>query len=100
MEMKDLLKQAHELQEKVTAAQEALAEMSIKGIAGNGLVIVELDGKYNMRKLTLHPDLMKETAADAAALVLSAFMDAKKKVDATIDRVMGEATGGMQLPEE
>jgi len=99
MDMNALMKQAKELQEKVAEAQASLATMSIKGIAGNGLAIVELDGKYNLRKLTLSPDLMKESAEDAAAVVSAAYADAKEKVDVTIDKVMGDATGGMQLPE-
>ena len=96
--MNALMKQAKELQEKVAEAQAALATMSIKGIAGNGLAIVELDGKYNLKKLTLSPALMKESAEDAAAIISAAFTDAKDKVDVTIDKVMGDATGGMQLP--
>ncbi|MDR1071951.1 MAG: YbaB/EbfC family nucleoid-associated protein [Rickettsiales bacterium] len=92
------MKQAKELQDKVAAAQNELAEMSIKGIAGAGLAIVELDGKYNLRKLTVSPDLLKEAADDAAAMISAAYNDAKVKVDTTIDKVMGEATGGMQVP--
>ncbi|MDR2268763.1 MAG: YbaB/EbfC family nucleoid-associated protein [Rickettsiales bacterium] len=100
MDVNALMKQAKELQDKVAAAQDELAAMSLKGIAGNGLAIVELDGKYNLQKLTLSPDLMKEAADDAAAVITAAFMDAKAKVDATVDKVMGEATSGMRLPTE
>jgi len=98
MDMGKLMQQAKELQERVAEAQAALATMSIKGIAGNGLAIVELDGKYNLRKLTLSPDLLRESADDVAAVISAAYADAKNKVDATIDKVMGDATGGMQLP--
>ena len=98
MDMNELMEQARELQAKVAQAQESLAEMSLKGIAGAGLAIVELDGKYNLIRLTLSPDLLKEPADEIAAVISSAFMDAKTKVDATIDKVMGDATGGMQLP--
>jgi DNA-binding YbaB/EbfC family protein len=98
MDMGALMKQAKELQDKVAAAQAELAAMSIKGIAGAGLAIAELDGKYNLRKLTISPDLMKESADDAAAMISAAYGDAKAKVDATIDKVMGAATGGMSIP--
>lgn len=98
MDMDALMKQAKEMQEKVAEAQNVLAGMSIKGIAGNGLAIVEMDGKYNMKHLTMAPDLMRENPVDAAAVISAAFMDAKTKVDAAIDKVMGEATEGMPLP--
>ena len=98
MDMDLLMKQAHEMQERVTAAQESLSKMTIKGISGNGMVIVDLDGKYNLKKLTISDKLLTESAADIAAIISAAYMDAKTKVDTTIDDVMGEATGGMQLP--
>ncbi|MDR3208460.1 MAG: YbaB/EbfC family nucleoid-associated protein [Rickettsiales bacterium] len=98
MDMNELMKQAKELQDKVAAAQNELANVSVKGIAGAGLAIVELDGKYNLKKLTISPDLLKESAGDASAMISAAYNDAKVKVDAVIDKVMGEATGGMNLP--
>jgi DNA-binding YbaB/EbfC family protein len=98
MDINALMKQAQELQGKVAAAQKELAAMSIKGIAGAGLAVVELNGKYDLVKLTLAPELLKESADDAAAVISAAFTDAKTKVDATIDRVMGAATGGMTIP--
>ena len=97
MDMKALMKQAEELQAKVAAAQAQLAETIVKGIAGNGLVVVEMDGKYNLRKLTISPELMKESPEDAAAIISAAINDAKAKADKTIDDVMGEATAGMPV---
>jgi len=99
MDMKSLMEQAKSLQTKVAAAQETLGHMSVKGIAGNGLVIVEMSGKYDLLKLTIHPDLLKEDLATLTAMVTAAFNDAKAKADAAIDKVMGEATAGMPMPE-
>jgi len=99
MDMKSLMEQAKTLQSKVSAAQDALGKMSIKGIAGNGLCIVELSGKYDLIKLMLNPDLMKEDLATITAIISAAFVDAKAKADAAIDNVMSEATAGMPMPE-
>jgi len=98
MDIGALMKQAKELQAKVAAAQAVLAGMSLKGIAESGLAIAELDGKYNLKKLTLAPDLMKESPERAAAVISAALGDAKAKADAAIDKIMGEATGGVDLP--
>ena len=97
--MKALMEQAKQLQGKVSAAQEQLGTSSVKGIAGNGLVIVELSGKYDLIKLTLNPDLMKEDLETMTALISAAFNDAKSKADDLIDKVMSAATAGMPLPE-
>lgn len=99
MDMKALMEQAKQLQSKVSDAQEQLGNTSIKGIAGNGLVIVEMSGKYDLIKLTLNPDLVKEDLNTMTALIAAAFNDAKTKADDLIDRVMSAATAGMPMPE-
>lgn len=97
--MKNLMEQAKQLQSKVAAAQDILGRTTVKGIAGKGLCIVEMTCKYDLLKLTISPDLMKEDAQMVSDVVSVAFRDAKEKADATIDKVMGEATAGMPLPE-
>jgi DNA-binding YbaB/EbfC family protein len=99
MDMKSLMEQAKQLQGKVAAAQDQLGATSVKGIAGNGLVIVEMTGKYDLVKLTLNPDLLKEDLETMTALITAAFNDAKAKADDLIDKVMSVATAGMPLPE-
>lgn len=98
MDINALMKQAKELQGKVAAAQENLGKTVVKGISGNGLVIVDMTGKYDLQKLTINPELLKEDLETITAMVSAAFNDAKSKADATIDKVMGEATAGMPMP--
>jgi len=99
MDMKALMEQAKQLQGKVAAAQDQLGNSTVKGIAGNGLVIVEMTGKYDLAKLTLAPALLKEDLETITALITAAFNDAKAKADDLIDKVMSAATAGMPLPE-
>ncbi|MDR1337421.1 MAG: YbaB/EbfC family nucleoid-associated protein [Rickettsiales bacterium] len=99
MEMQDLMAQAKQLQDKVSAAQDVLAHTSVKGIAENGEAIVDMSGKYDLIKLTIAPVLLERGVERLTAAVTDAFRDAKAKADAVIDKVMGEATAGMPLPE-
>ena len=99
MEMQDLMAQAKQLQDKVAAAQALLDKTSVKGIAKNGLCIVDMSGKYDLIKLTIAPELLKQDLATVTEIISAAFKDAKAKADATIDKVMGEATAGMPMPE-
>lgn len=99
MEMEELMAQAKQLQDKVAAAQDVLANTSIKGIAGNGDVIVDMSGKYDLLNLTIKPELFAKDPAAVTALIADAFRDAKAKADTTIDKVMGDATSGMPMPE-
>ena len=99
MDMESLMAQAAELQNKVAAAQEKLAQTNVKGIAGNGACIIDMTGKYDVLKVTIHPSVLSQGADVVSAAVLAAIKDAKEKADVLIDTVMGEATAGMPMPQ-
>lgn len=99
MDMESLMAQAAELQNKVAVAQEKLAQTNVKGIAGNGACIIDMTGKYDVLKVTIHPSVLSQGADAVSAAVLAAIKDAKEKADVLIDKVMGEATAGMPMPQ-
>lgn len=99
MDMETLMAQAQELQTKVAAAQEKLASMHVKGIANDGACIVDMTAKYDIVSVTLRPDVLSAGADAVGKIVADAYRDAKQKADEIIDRVMGEATAGMPMPE-
>ena len=99
MEMQDLMAQARELQDKVAAAQEKLGEMRIKGLDKTGACIVDMSGKYDILGVKINPSVLTKGASAVEESVLAALRDAKSKADDLIDKVMSEATGGMQLPQ-
>ncbi len=98
MDMETLMAQAAELQNKVNAAQEQLAQTMVKGVAENGACIVDMTGKYEVSKVVINPDVLSRGADAVADAVLSAYRDAKAKADVVIDNVMGAATAGIPLP--
>lgn len=99
MDMNELMEQAKQLQDKVSAAQELLAKTSVKGIAENGECIVEMSGKYDLIDLSIKPVLLERGVERLTEVVSAAIRDAKAKADVTIDKIMGEATAGMPMPE-
>lgn len=99
MDMNDLMAQAQQLQSKVAAAQEKLANTTVRGIASGGACVVEMTGKYDLLSVKLREDISGRKSDEIADIVLSAFRDAKDKADKIIDDVMGDATAGMPLPE-
>lgn len=99
MDMEALMAQASALQEKVSAAQEKLGDMHIKGIAEDGACIIDISGKYDLFDLKIREDVLSRGAEAVAGLVSAAYRDAKAKADTKIDEVMGEATAGMPMPE-
>ena len=99
MDMNELMAQAGELQAKVTAAQEKLANMHVKGLAAGGACIVDMSGKYDINSVTINPSLVAQGASAIENAVVSALRDAKQKADTLIDGVMSDATAGIQMPQ-
>lgn len=99
MDMDALMAQASELQSKVTAAQEKLSGMQVKGIAPGGACIIGMTGKYDIVSVTINPALVEKGVAAIEEAVLNAMKDAKQKADTIIDDVMADATAGMPLPK-
>lgn len=99
MDMETLMAQASELQSKVAAAQDKLADMHVKGIATGGTCIVDMTGKYDLVSVTINPALVDKGVTAIEEAVLAAMRDAKQKADNIIDDVMADATAGMPLPK-
>ena len=100
--MKDLMglmSKAKEMQEKMQAMQEELANLEVEGSSGGGLVTVTLNGKGIMTCLNIDPGLFKEDETDIVEdLVLAAHNDAKVKVEEETARKTQELTAGLPIP--
>ena len=95
----DMMKQAKQLQEKMTEMQNAVEEISQTGTAGAGLVSVTLNGKGLMSGVKIDPSLLKDSEGEILEdLIVAAHADAKAKVEDVLQEKMQEMTGGLQLP--
>ena len=97
MDMESLMANAQGLQNKITQAQDSLSQMHVKGIAGDGAVIVDMTGKYDLVSVVIHPNILAQGAKVVSDLVADAYRDAKGKADVLIDEVMTKVTGGFSL---
>ena len=94
-----MMKQAQQLQAKMTEMQEGLEALEISGAAGGGLVSVILNGKGEMRAIKIDPSLVNVDEVEVLEdLVTAAFNDAKAKVEAHMQEEMAKLTGGLNLP--
>ena len=103
--MKDLgslMKQAQAMQQKLADAQAKIAELSVEGTSGGGMVKVTLRGGGDLARVDLDDSLMQPGEAEVVAdLVVAAHADAKRKLDAAQGEMMREAAGplaAMGLP--
>ena len=97
--MKDLgalMKQAQGMQAKLAEAQEKMAEVSVEGQSGGGLVKVTLKGAGALARVVLADSLMAPGEAEMLSdLLVAAHADAKSKLDAAQQALMKDAMGPM-----
>ncbi|WP_428537831.1 YbaB/EbfC family nucleoid-associated protein [Rhodopila sp.] len=94
-----MMKQAQQMQSKMQELQTKLEAMEAIGEAGAGLVRVTLNGKNDLRKLTIDPKIIDPADAEMLQdLIVAAHRDAKSKIEAASADEMQKVTGGMQLP--
>ena len=97
--MKDLgsiMKQAQAMQQKLADAQAKLAELSVEGTSGGGMVTVTLKGGGALSGVVIDDSLLTPGEGDGVAdLIVAAHADAKRKLDAKQAEMMREAAGPM-----
>ena len=96
MNMQKLMKEAQKAQQKMQEAQARLANLSVTGSAGGGLVTVTASGDgaitaVKIDKSTVDPEDV-ELLED---LVMAAVNDAQRKAKELQETEMGAAMGGM-----
>jgi DNA-binding YbaB/EbfC family protein len=94
----NLMKQAQQMQESLQKAQEEIANTEVTGESGGGMVTVVMNGRHDVRRVTIDPSLMQDDKDMVEDLLAAAVNDAVHKVEAmTRDRLSG-LTAGMNLP--
>ena len=92
-----LMQQAQKMQEELQRAQEELANMTVTGEAGGGLVKVTMTGKHAVRRVEIDASLLddREMLED---IVAAAINDAVNRIAATTQERMSDMTSGIPLP--
>jgi nucleoid-associated protein EbfC len=94
-----MMKQAQQMQARMSELQQRLAETEMTGAAGGGMVQVTLNGKGEVRKVKIDRALMVPEETEVLEdLILAAVNDAKARVDAHLAAEMSKLTGGLPLP--
>lgn len=94
MNMQAMMKQAQQMQQRM---QEEVAQIRVEATAGGGMVSVKMDGQKSVLGVKIDP----EVAGDVEMLqdmMMAAFNEAAKKVDAETQGKMSGMLGGMGLP--
>ncbi len=94
-----ILEQAQQMQGRLEKVQDELANMTVSGSAGGGMVTIDADGKGQISKVRIDPSIV--TASDVEMLedlLLVALRDAQQKSAELAKQEMAKLTGGLSLP--
>jgi DNA-binding YbaB/EbfC family protein len=97
--MAGLMKQAQDMQEKMAKMQEELAQAEVTGQSGAGLVSVVMNGRHDVKRVSIDDSLLTEEKEILEDLVAAAFNDAVRKLEKSSQEKMAGMTAGMNLPD-
>ncbi|MEM6381533.1 MAG: YbaB/EbfC family nucleoid-associated protein [Pseudomonadota bacterium] len=99
MDIMKMMKQAKSMQDKMQEMQAELAEQTVEGSSGGGMVTLTMSGKNDLTGLKIDPSLLVADEAEILEdLIIAAHNDAKAKVEAMMAEKTGEMMQGMGLP--
>lgn len=98
-DLNELMKQARQMQEQMQKAQEEIANMTVEGESGAGLVRVTMNGRHDVKAVTLADGLLDEDKEVVEDLIAAAVNDAVRKLEDKNKDAMGSMASGFKMPE-
>lgn len=94
--LQKMIKAAKEMQESL---QKELADLTIEGSSGGGMVTVAMDGHKNLISIRIETEVVNRDDVDMLQdLILAAFNDASTKVNEHLSQKLGSLGGGLKIP--
>jgi DNA-binding YbaB/EbfC family protein len=97
--MGNLMKQAQKMQERMLKMQQEMEAREVSAAAGGGMVEAVVNGKGELLRLNLDPEVVDpEDVEMLADLVVAAVGEAQRRAQEMMADEMGKLTGGMNIP--
>jgi hypothetical protein len=99
MGMANLQRMAMQMQQEMLRVQNELAETSVDGSAGGGVVKVVATGKQEIVSITIDPSAVDPSDVEMLQdLIVAAINDALRAARELAEAKMAGVTGGLRLP--
>lgn len=97
--MQPNMRMMQQMQTRMAKIQEELAEQTVQGVAGSGMVTIDVTGLQEVRGVTIKPEAIDpEDVETLEDLLIVAINDAMEKSKELASTKFGALTGGMKLP--
>ena len=93
-----LMKQAQQMQADMQKAQEEMANLTVTGESGAGIVRITMTCKHEVRGLEIDDSLVGDDKEMLEDLIIAAFNDAVRKVEQTVQEKFSGMAAGLSLP--
>ncbi len=94
-----LLQLGQQVQGRLTQMQTELAQRTVTGSAGGGMVEATVDGRGQLRRVRIDPAVTKDGDVEMLEdLVLAAVAEAQRRAEELYREDLRKVTGGLPLP--
>ena len=96
-DMNALLQQAQQMQEQMMSTQQELADATVEGTVGGGLVTVTVNGTGDLVAVKIAPGAVPDPSdlTDLEDLIVAAYRDGKTKAETLAAEKFGPLAGGL-----
>lgn len=93
------MKMVQEMQQRLEQIQTELAETTVEGSAGGGMVTVQVNGQKQVQDITISPEAVDpDDVGLLEDMVLAAIQDAMSNAEEVAAEKLGPLAGGMNIP--
>ena len=97
--MKEMMRQAQRLQQKIQKIQEELAQKTVEVTVGGGMVKAVANGKPEIVSIHLEKEVVDpEDVEMLQDLVVAAVNEALARAKEMVEQEMAKVTGGLNIP--
>lgn len=93
-----LMKQAQQMQADMQKAQEEMANLTVTGESGGGMVKLTMTCKHEIRSLDIDDAVLGDDKEMLEDLIVAAFNDAVRRVEQTVQEKFSGMASGLNLP--
>lgn len=97
--MNQLMKQAQQMQAKMTTLQKELESREVEASSGGGMVKVKVNGKQELLEIKINKECVDPNDVEMLEeLVKAAINEAVKSSQDMVSSAMSKITGGVSIP--
>ena len=93
--LNNLMKQFSKVQAEMERVQEELANLTVEGSAGGGMVKVVANGKQEIQSIKIDPEILKDDVEMVEDMIVAAVNQALTRAQELSQEKMANLTGGM-----